>query len=258
MARAPHWTYEQTLIAFRVYLNTDFGKLNQSNSEIAEIAAMIGRSPSALAMKCCNFASLDPDHTKRGVKGLTNRSHIEEQVWEDYQRNCDKVTAQMEFEWDRLIGHAAEDLPEDDATYVIAGGPSDVERVIRTRRLQGVFRKAVLVGYRHRCALTGLGIPALLNASHIIPWSQSESRRADPRNGLCLNVLHDRAFDRGLLTFDEDFRAVVSAQMQEDAKLGHLTSQLKAIEGKKLTMPDRFGPSPEAMMYHRDHVFCKQ
>ena len=54
----------------------------------------------------------------------------------------------------------------------------------------------------------------LLNASHIIPWSVDKMRRADPRNGLSLCVLHDRAFDRGLIAVDEDFRIILSEKVR--------------------------------------------
>jgi predicted restriction endonuclease len=253
MAESRNWTYEQTLIAFRVYLNTEYGKLNQSNTELAEIAKRIDRTPSALIMKCCNFASMDPLHAERGVKGLVNKSQVEKQVWQEFQEDSDIVIAQMEEQWDSLGTHSASAVVE--AEPAIPSGPAEVERTVVTRRLQGAFRSAVMVGYKHRCALTGLNIPTLLIASHIIPWAHSEGRRADPRNGLCLNALHDRAFDRGLLTFDEEFRVVISPSLQDDEKLGRLAPQLKLIEGQLLSMPERFGPSHEAMSYHREQIF---
>lgn len=71
----------------------------------------------------------------------------------------------------------------------------------RDSTARAFFRAAVLAGYDHRCALTGLDLPELIHASHIIPWADNVPRRADPTNGIALNVLHDRAFDRGLITF---------------------------------------------------------
>jgi predicted restriction endonuclease len=124
----------------------------------------------------------------------------------------------------------------------------------------------VLTSYNHRCALTGLAVPQLLNASHIIPWAapESEHRRADPTNGLCLNALHDRAFDRGLITFDEDHRLVVSPHLAErvesehtaeDDDPGPLIHRLLTTAGSPLHLPERFAPDPEALDYHREHVF---
>lgn len=97
-------------------------------------------------------------------------------------------------------------------------------------------------------------MPKLLIASHIIPWTDSGERRVDPTNGLSLNALHDRAFDRGLITFDEQYRMVVSRSL-EDNELGRLVSSFKVSEGARLAMPERFEPSSEAMRYHREHVF---
>ena len=37
---------------------------------------------------------------------------------------------------------------------------------------QNFFRKAVLSAYNYRCCITGLSIPSLLVASHIIPWRE--------------------------------------------------------------------------------------
>ncbi len=52
------WTRDQLLVAFRLYCRTPFGKLHQHNPEIIHLAAKLGRTPSAVGMKACNFASL--------------------------------------------------------------------------------------------------------------------------------------------------------------------------------------------------------
>jgi predicted restriction endonuclease len=97
----------------------------------------------------------------------------------------------------------------------------------------------------------------LLNASHIIPWSVDKTRRADPQNGLSLCVLHDRAFDRGLIAVDDSFRIVLSekAKVARAPKL-HRVGLLE-IEGKKLILPDRFRPDKNAFAYHRENVFLQ-
>jgi len=255
MATAHHWTYEQTLIALRVYLDTRYGRLNLSNQRLAEIGEMIGRSHSAVVMKCCNFASMDPFHAERGVKGLPNTGGVQKELWQEFQTDSDSVAEKMEAEWERLTLLHPVSPTEYEESITIPDGPSEVERTVRTRRLQRAFRTAVLVGYDCRCALTGLNVPPLLNASHIIPWKDSEGKRADPRNGLCLNALHDRAFDRGLLSFDKDFRAIIARDLDEIQNLGDLAQQLKGIEGKLLSMPERFRPSSEAMDYHRENIY---
>ncbi len=100
-------------------------------------------------------------------------------------------------------------------------------------------------------------LPELIIASHIIPWSIERERRADPRNGIALNSLYDRAFDKGLITFDESWRLVVSGRL----KMGNIPvfqrTAFLDIEGKPLQLPIRFEPDPEAMAYHREVHFQK-
>ena len=62
----------------------------------------------------------------------------------------------------------------------------------------------------NRCCLTGLDLPQLNRASHIIGWAEPKGKqiRMDPRNGLCLSATYDAAFDRKPITFDEDYRLV--------------------------------------------------
>ena len=69
------WTKEQLKLAFHLYCQLPFGKLHQRNPEIIKLANMIGRTPSAVAMKLVNFASLDPAITGTGRSGLGNAVH---------------------------------------------------------------------------------------------------------------------------------------------------------------------------------------
>ena len=111
----------------------------------------------------------------------------------------------------------------------------------------------------HAIATPGTAVPELLTASHIIPWSKDIARRADPCNGIALNALYDRAFDRGLITFDESFRLVLSDRLKarkKDQEFPILLEQaFLAVEGRPLHLPKRFKPDPAALKYHREGVF---
>ena len=61
---------------------------------------------------------------------------------------------------------------------------------MKTRVNQNVFRQIVLANYNKKCAITGIDIPDLLVASHIIPWSKNEEERLNPENGICLSALY--------------------------------------------------------------------
>lgn len=89
----------------------------------------------------------------------------------------------------------------------IAAGDFSVEDQYRTSKTRGsaqaAFARAVKGNYGYRCAVTGITTPEFLVASHIVPWADDPSIRLDPRNGICLSTLVDRAFDTGYLTIDE-------------------------------------------------------
>ncbi|MFB3431820.1 MAG: HNH endonuclease [Phycisphaerales bacterium] len=245
------WTREETLLAFDLYCRLPFGRLHRSTPAIVELANDIGRTPSSIAMKACNFASLDRQHSDRGVVGLRNRGKLEEEIWQAFNRNSVAIVSEIFTVKDNLTGG-----PKEPGEFPTPDGPSEVERSIKVRRLQGFFRDAVLTNYSHRCGLSGLALPDLLNASHIVPWSVSQERRCDPRNGISLNALYDRAFDRGLFTLSESLEVVLSARLiRPTGRCGSLSEVLEELEGRRLDVPERFAPDPEALRYHRKHIF---
>ncbi|MCB7130012.1 MAG: HNH endonuclease [Candidatus Brocadiales bacterium] len=245
------WTENELLAAFRLYCRIPFGRLHQTHPEIVQLAEAMSRTPSAVSMKACNFASLDPELQRRGIAGLTNIGKADKLLWERFQENSEQVAEEAEMAWEYSLasaGKATDEVPK------VNTEETERETTLKTRRVQGFFRSAVLISYDYRCAFTGLAIPGLLNASHIIPWSVSESRRADPTNGICLNALHDRAFDRGLITIDEEYRIVVSPSLQAMDSPFHQQAFVK-IAGKKIHLPRRFLPDQAALVYHRESVF---
>lgn len=268
------WSQAELLIVFRLYCRTPFGRLHQRNPEIIELAELIGRTPGAVAMKACNFASLDPQQQARKIKALGNVSRADRELWEAFLDDSEGVAQESEAAYSSITGKEVEDyLPEFDFVVrasgkkhaakkpaggdelTIPGGATEKNVLVKARRVQSFFRAAVLTSYDNRCALTGLAISELLNASHIIPWRVDEKRRADPRNGICLNALHDRAFDRGLISFDEDLRVIVSSTISNTDECDLHRSQLVALSGCPLRLPERFQPESAAVEYHRTQVF---
>jgi len=254
MARADLWTRDQLLLALRLYMRVPFGRLHRLNPEIIQLADRLGRTPSALSMKACNFANLDPALQARGIHGLSNLSNADRGIWNEFAANPEAFAAEAEDAAARLAG--AEVAPADVGYEIqIPIGETEVERIVRARRVQSFFRAAVLTTYESKCALTGIAAPELLTASHIIPWSESVERRADPRNGICMNALFDRAFDRGLIAFDENLRVIVSGRLRNNMTGVRLPCSLDAIDGVELKAPNRFPPDPEAIRYHRERVY---
>lgn len=268
------WSQEELLIVFRLYCRTPFGRLHQRNREIIEIAELIGRTPGAVAMKACNFASLDPKLQVRSIKALGNVSRADRELWEVFGSDSEAVAQKAEAVYAAISGaNPNEYLPElghvQNPVEMRAPqnekpsrnqlrtpeGPTEKEALVKTRRIQSFFRAAVLTAYEYRCALTGLAIPELLTASHIIPWNIDEKRRADPRNGICLNAFHDRAFDRGFITFDENLRTILSPEIDKSEECSIQREQLIGMAGRSLRLPTRFQPESLALEYHRKHIF---
>jgi putative restriction endonuclease len=100
-----------------------------------------------------------------------------------------------------------------------------------------VFRERVLAAYRHRCALSGLPEPRLIDAAHIVP-DEEELGHPDVRNGICMSKIHHAAYDAGLIGIDSDLTVHVSPRLlaMHDGPL--LEKTLKALAGSKMRPPD--------------------
>lgn len=109
-------------------------------------------------------------------------------------------------------------------------------RSIRQRLHQAVFRERVLAAYGHRCALSGLPEPRLIDAAHIVP-DDEELGQPDVRNGICMSKIHHAAFDAGLIGIDPDFVIHVSGRLLAIHDGPLLEQSLKALAGQKVRVP---------------------
>ncbi len=131
------------------------------------------------------------------------------------------------------------------------------EKEVRAKRRVGqdIFRAILLDIYDSKCCLTGLEIPEVLRASHIIPWSEcKDETRLDPANGLCLSATYDAAFDRHLISFDEDYRLILSPMLKEEYSSAAFKTHFLNFEGKKITLPSMFTPSQQFLSKHREQL----
>ena len=136
----------------------------------------------------------------------------------------------------------------------------DVVSVTKRRKGQDYFRRMILNNYSSRCALTGIDIPQLLIASHIIPWEEKNHKqdRLNPSNGICLSALYDTAFDKGLITFSpSDYTVCLSSTLREHETREYFDQYFGIIIGKKLTMPTEYLPNREFLEYHYNCIFQK-
>jgi putative restriction endonuclease len=262
MAKAPpvKWTREHFLIALNLYCKLPFGSLHRNNPIIKDVAAKMGRTPSSLAMKLCNFASLDPVQRARGIKGLQGATNQDRQMWSEFHNDLLSLGVESEqLLHDLFTEDPAKEIDflERDKLRVIApSGPTEIEATVRVRRGQQFFRQSVLNAYDVRCCISGINVPRLLVASHIKPWGKFPSERLNPKNGLCLSALHDAAFDAGLLTLDNKMAVVLSKRMRKFLPHESLEANFVSFEGKTIQLPEKLAePDPEFIRFHRENIF---
>lgn len=250
------WTKEQLKLAFNLYCQLPFGKLHKGNAEIIQLAGLIGRTPSAVAMKLVNFASLDPAITSSGRTGLGNASSLDREVWDEFHADWEKLALECAA-LNQRIQPTPTVVPSLDPldTFDLNDFTGETRRSITEQRVkQNFFRRAVLSSYRGRCCMSGLSDSRLLVASHIVPWSEDKSNRLNPSNGLCLSALHDRAFDKGLITLSDDFKVIVSEELKRGGE-AFVQAVFLPLDGRPIDPPERFMPQAEFIVWHRNQLF---
>jgi len=244
-----NWTRDELILAFNLYCRTQFGRIHNRNPEIIALAKALGRTPSALSWKLANFARLDPALKQRNISGAGHGAKLEKEVWDEFSEDWERLS----FESEKLRLNLLNEPVELNKDEVFPDGKTR-DAIVRLRVNQAFFRSAVLAAYGSKCCITGLAITELLCASHIVPWSTDVKNRTNPRNGLCLNAFHDRAFDRGFLTITHDFKVRVSPAVKNVDDPG-IEVLLKPFDGATISLPGRFQPDKAFLKYHASHVY---
>jgi putative restriction endonuclease len=253
-----NWSREETIVAFNLYCKIPFGKISKSNPDVIRLARLIGRTPSAVGMKLGNLGRFDPELQKRGVGGLSQGSKMDEIVWKEFHGNWDSLA----YESERLLlqfQNEKESALEQEIVDIPLPIGADKQQSVKVRVNQRFFRDAVLSAYDNKCCISGLDQPRLLIASHIKPWKDSNpaTERTNPRNGLCLGALYDKAFDAGLMTIAPDFRIVLSGSLRDALPRKVVQETFLRFEGSKITTPQRFLPLKEALEWHNQLIFIE-
>lgn len=250
-------TREELILSFNLYLKLPFGKMHKHNPEIIALANLLGRTPSSIGMRLGNFASCDPYFQARGIAGLQGGMNQVKPIWDEFYTNQEELV----FRSEEIL--AAKQQTSVSAKYLnvlsdlddLVG--EDKQRLVKTRVNQSVFRTMVLSNYNFQCCITGMAIPELLVASHIIPWSKGVQNRLNPRNGLCLNALHDKAFDKGFLTITADFKIKLSPAFGDFVKENAYQQYFSRYNGMQIMVPKKFVPDSEFLEFHQEQVFKK-
>lgn len=249
------WTKEQIKLAFHLYCQLPYGRIHGRNPEIMALAKVIGRTADAVAMKMLNIASIDPAITSSGRAGLGNASALDRAVWDEFHADWERLAIECQLLRQQLDKTAIDESELENDVLIPDDFTGETRQVLTTQRIkQHFFRRAVLSSYRGRCCMSGLSDTRLLIASHIVPWSADKANRLNPSNGLCLSAIHDRAFDKGLISLTEDWRVLLSNELRqrEDA---FVKAVFLPLENQPIEMPEKFKPNDQFMSHHRASVF---
>lgn len=250
------WNREETILAYDLYCRTPFSKISQTNPDIIALAKLLGRTPGSVGLKMQNLAHFDPELQKRNVSAMAHGSKLDEEIFAEFSKDWTGLSYQAQIIRAKMLNQEVSEIIDfGDINNMPAGEYR--EQMMKARVGQYFFRMAVLNAYGSRCCITGLKHSNLLIASHIKPWkvSDEQTERTNPSNGLCLNSLHDKAFDSGLITIDKNYSVIISkefkdAEMDLETKLWFLS-----YEKKQIMLPDKFLPGKNFIEYHNDVIF---
>lgn len=247
------WERDELILALYLYCQIPFAKTKANNPEVIRLAHILKRTPSSVARKLGNFGAFDPLLAQKGITGLTHYSKADRKVWDEFQQNWSFLVEESR----RLLAlKSAEEVPAVDESLIISQptGPTDKPRVVKTRLYQSFFRRAVLSSYLNACCICEIDLPQLLIASHIIPWSAKRETRTDSQNGLCLCALHDKAFDRGLMSVTQTYEIAISPLLKE-SRANFTVTALTSFQDRMIRLPSRFSPKPEYLQWHIENIF---
>lgn len=252
------------LVALNIYHKLNFGQLHARQPVIISLAEKLGRGANSVAMKLCNLASLDPALKMRGIKGLSGASSLDRTIWNEFHADLNEAVPASEEALRGLFAveefTEVEILPKEGVKLKKhpSGGPTELVASVKQRRGQEFFRDAVLNNFGGCCGVTQLGVRELLVASHILPWGTHENERLNVRNGLCLSRLHDAAFDRGLISFDENLGLMLSTRLKKELPQRVVKENFGDYEGEPLKLPeDAALPDLAFLAEHRKTLFNK-
>lgn len=248
------WTREELILAINLYCKLPFGRLHNRNPDVIHLSKLLERTPSSVAYKLVNFASLDPSLKARDIKGASNASNLDKSIWNEFFNNWDILPYESEVLLAKFENKPIEVTNQISESDVFKEGKTR-EQLVKIRVNQSFFRNTILASYNFTCCITGIQQIEFLVAGHIKPWNLDEKNRLNPRNGILINALHDRAFETGLITIDTNYKIKISSILMNQKNLDSIENYFVKYEGREIGLPTRFLPDIEFLKYHNQERF---
>ncbi len=252
MAQINLWTDDEMIIVLDLYFKLPFGRLNKNTPEVKALAKLIGRTDNSVALRLVNYAACDPYILSTGRHGMASGRDRCMPYWDQYANDKERLFLKAEEIRTRLSKTPIEKIldikPED-----FIGKERDA--VIKQRVNQSSFRTMILGNYENKCAISGIDIPELLVASHIVPWSMDAKNRLNPSNGICLSPLYDKMFDKGLIGIRDDYSIQLSYELKQNIGKDFYDKHIGFIADRKLRLPIEHFPDTSFLEYHYNNIF---
>src|SRR6056297_3090636 len=141
------WTREELILAINLYCKLPFGRLHRLNPEVIHLSELINRTPSSVAYKLVNFASLDPSLKARGIKGASNASKLDKIIWEEFYKNWEDLPYESEKLLAKIENKPIENISKIDLKNLPIG--KSREKMVKVRVNQLFFRSSILASYNN-------------------------------------------------------------------------------------------------------------
>lgn len=246
------WILSEEILALYLYFSGGRKVASRDSPLTREIAKISGKSQDSIVLKTANFRSLDPKSKSRGMRNI---SELDRYVWERYGSNSTELSKiSLDILADTSI--VSDESKLGDVKRPVSHDLPDYSSETKRRVGQERVRAMALINYGEKCCLCGLDHPAVLRASHIIPWSVRSDIRGDPKNVLCLCAIHDSLFDSGFITINPDLEIIA---VKPTGLHPSFEAMLEDISGRKLSLPlvRSAYPKWEYLEYHGKYVFGK-
>lgn len=257
--------------AFEKLERIDWKQSNHSISVGDEVFIYVGKPISSILYRCkvikANFANPKNDDYEFVLNGETFQNYgnyMELQLmqkFDDSQYHFDILVAnglKGRIQGPRRVKELGillntnnnfwiKEIDDTISKTVLKGKEKEV--LIKARVNQSIYRDMLLNKHK-KCCLCGISNQKTLIASHIKPWSHSESNeKLDVYNGLLLCPNHDKVFDSGLITFNNQGNIIISNELNSNDRI-----LLNIRDDMKITLSEN---SIKYMEYHRTHIFQK-
>ena len=239
------WTEDEFILTLELYFRIPFGRISKSNPDIIKLAKLIGRTPSSVGMRLCNFAHHDPNLNAGGLSGGGKNCAL---YWDKYVNNLPQLKIDAALSRIRII-------------ETINNSSISMQRLKEVDRLvedmyNFKFQDIVLSNYNKRCVITGMAIPSLVTACHIIPSSIDEETNLKADNGICLTILHAKSYVEGLIGIDGNYRLHISPKLKQYAFENGYSTNFKRYENQVLNFNNVISkPNPDYLNWHMQTVY---